>query len=216
MNLLKKELRLCLHPTALLMPLLSVLILTPNYPYSVTCFYVTLSIFFICLSGRENHDAAFTLSLPVSRKQVVRSRMLFACCLEIFQLMMCALFIWIKSLIGYTPNQAGLDAGIAIIGDGLILFALFNLVFFPLYYRDIAKVGRAFVISAIAVFIYISAGVVATYALPFVRDALDTEDPLFMKEKLLFIAASAAVYAGGTYAAFSLSVKRFGQLDLQL
>ena len=65
MKLLRKEFSLCMHPTCWLMPLLSVLILTPGYPYGVCCFYVALSIFFVCLTARENHDAAYTLTLAV-------------------------------------------------------------------------------------------------------------------------------------------------------
>ena len=44
-------------------------------------------------------------------------------------------FILIKNVIGSLPNPAGLDAGVALIGEGLILFAIFNLVFFPVYYQ---------------------------------------------------------------------------------
>ena len=39
MNLLKKEFRLCMHPTAPMMLALSALILVPAYPYAITCFY---------------------------------------------------------------------------------------------------------------------------------------------------------------------------------
>ena len=91
MKLLQKEFRLCMHPTALLMPLLGGLVLVPGYPYAVCFFYMTLAIYFVCLTGRENHDAAFTLSLPVSRREMARARILFACCLEGFQLAAVAL-----------------------------------------------------------------------------------------------------------------------------
>ena len=74
MNLLKKELRLCLHPTAPLFLLLCAMILIPNYPYTVSFFYMTLGVFFICLTGRETHDAAFTAALPVSRADVFRRK----------------------------------------------------------------------------------------------------------------------------------------------
>ena len=67
--LLKKEFRLCLHPAALVMLATSALLLVPNYPFGVSFFYMALGIFFICLDGRENHDAAFTLALPVSRRE---------------------------------------------------------------------------------------------------------------------------------------------------
>ncbi len=216
MNLLKKEFRLCMHPTAPMMLGLCAMILIPNYPYAVSCFYMTLAIFFTCLSGRENRDAAYTACLPVSRRDMVRGRMLLVCCLEAAQLLVCLGFILLKPLVGGAENAAGMDANIAFLGEGLLVFALFNVIFFPLWYKDITKVGKPFILASAAVFLYIVAAVVSTYAVPFVRDALDTPDPAHMTEKLIFLACAAAVYALLTILGFRLSVSRFEKVDLQL
>ncbi len=216
MKLLKKEFRLCLHPTAPLFLALSTMILIPNYPYAVSFFYVTLGVFFICLTGRENHDAAFTAALPVSRKQMVHGRVMLVCCLEIADLLAAALMLWVKGLIGYAPNQAGMDANVALLGEGLIVFGLFNLIFFPRWYQDITKVGVPFLLASAAVFVYVVAAMVATYAVPFVRDCLDTQDPAHMTEKLLFVACALAFYLCATWLCAALSVKRFERVDLQL
>ena len=217
MKLLKKEFRLCLHPAALMMLALSALILIPNYPYGVSFFYMTLGIFFVCLSGRENHDAAFTLGLPVSRRGLVRGRVLFASCLELMQLLACAVFCCIHArLLGNTPNEAGLDANIALFGEGFLLFGAFNAIFFPGYYRDVNRVGGPFIRSSVAIFLLITAEIVCTHAVPWVRDALDTPDPMYMEEKLGFLAFGAAVYAGLTALAIRVSARRFEALDLQL
>ena len=216
MNLLKKEFRLCLHPTAPLMILLSALILTPNYPYAVSFFYITLSIFFICLTSRENHDAAYTLTLPVSRREMVKGRMLFACCLEGMQLLACCLFLLVKRLIGNQPNATGMDANLALLGEGLLVYGLFNLIFFPLWYKNIQNVGKPFLLASAAVFLYIALASASTYVLPFVRDALDTPDPEHLAEKLAFLAAAALCFFLATALSMRLSVKRFEQVDLQL
>ena len=118
MKLLKKEFSLCMHPTGYVMPLLSCLILVPGYPYGVCCFYMGLAIFFICLTARENHDAAYTLTLPVSRADAVRARIVFCVLLELAQILLMGLFILAKYAIGFMPNPAGLDAGLALIGEG--------------------------------------------------------------------------------------------------
>ena len=197
MNLLKKEFRLCLHPTAPLFLMLCTMILIPNYPYAVSFFYLTLGVFFICLTGRENHDVAFTAALPVSRKQMVRGRIGMVCCLELSDIIAAGLMLWVKSLIGFTPNEAGMDANIALLGEGLIVFGLFNLIFFPRWYKDINKVGVPFLLASAAVFVYILLAIVSTYAIPFVRDCLDTQDPAFLKEKLLFVGAALLFFAAG-------------------
>jgi len=216
MKLLMKEWKLCMHPMGYIMLLCAALILVPGYPYGVSCFYMGLAIFFICLTARENHDASFTLTLPVSRRDAVKARILFCTVLEVLDLLLMGVFILVKYAIGFTHNPAGLDAGLALIGDGMIIFAIFNLVFFPIYYKDINKPGKAFVIAASAVFAWIIFEIVATYTIPFFQYVLDTEDPQNMSEKGLFTLAGLGLFLAGTARSIQISAKRFEKLDLNL
>lgn len=216
MKLLKKEFTLCMHPTGYIMLLMSAFVLIPGYPYTVSCFYMGLAIYFICLTARENHDASYTLTLPVSREEAVRARILLCCCLELVQMLLMGLMILVKFAIGTMPNPAGLDAGVALIGDGFITYAIFNMIFFPRYFRDINKPGQAFMFAAAAVFVWIAAVVVSTYAVPFFRDVLDQPDPAFMSDKLLFALGGATLYFAGTASAARRSEKKFAAVDLNL
>ncbi len=216
MKLLKKEFILCMHPMGFIMLLMSAFVLIPGYPYTVSCFYMGLAIYFICLTARENHDASYTLTLPVSREDSVRARILLCCCLELVQLALMGLMILVKNAIGAMPNPAGLDAGVALIGDALITYAVFNMIFFPRYYRDISKPGSAFLFASVAVFVWIAAVIVSTYAVPFFRDVLDQPDPAFMGDKLLFVLGGLFLYAGGTALAYEKSAKKFAAVDLSL
>ncbi len=216
MKLLKKEYRLCMHPTGYVMPLLSTLVLVPGYPYGVSCFYTALAIYFICLTARENHDAGYTLMLPVSRREAVNARVLFCACLEIAQLALMGLMILAKYAIGTQANPAGLDAGLALIGEGFLIYALFNMIFFPMYYRDIRKPGSAFLFASGAVFLWIVLEIVATYTVPFVRFHLDTPDPDNMGDKALFTLGTLALYTAGTYSAAARSARKFEAADLSL
>ena len=216
MKLLMKVWKLCMHPMGYIMLLCAALVLVPGYPYGVTCFYMGLAIYFICLTARENHDAAYTLMLPVSRRDAVRARILFCSVLEAADLLLIILFILIKKAIGDMPNPAGLDAGLALVGSALITFALFNMIFFPNYYRDINKPGKAFLFAAAAVFLWIILEVVGTYAVPFFRDILDRPDPAYMSEKALFTFGALALYLAGTAWSILQSTKKFEAQDLSL
>ena len=44
-NLMRKELLLAMHPASMLFLLLSAMLLIPNYPYYVICFYTCLGTF---------------------------------------------------------------------------------------------------------------------------------------------------------------------------
>ena len=216
MKMLMKEWKLCMHPTGYIMLLCAALILVPGYPYGVSCFYMGLAIFFICLTARENHDAGFTLTLPVSRRDAVKARVLFCAVLETADLLLMGVFILIKKAIGDMPNPAGLDAGLALIGEGMILFAVFNMVFFPNYYRDINKPGKAFLLAAIAVFGLIILEVIGTYTVPFLRDVLDQPDPRYLSDKALFTFGGLALFIAGTAWSIQTGAKKFEAVDLNL
>ena len=216
MKLLMKEWKLCMHPTGYIMLLCAALVMVPGYPYGVTCFYMGLAIFFICLTARENHDAAFTLTLPVSRRDAVKARILFCTVLELLDVLLIGVFVLLKGLTGGPRNPAGLDAGLALIGDAFVIFAMFNMIFFPVYYRDINKPGKALLFASAAVFLWIVLEAVGTYTIPFFRDVLDRPDPECMSDKALFTFGALALFAAGTAWSIRQSAKKFECLDLSL
>lgn len=214
-KLLKKELSLCLHPAAVVMLSLSALVLTPNYPYAVSFFYLTLGLFFICLDGRENHDVIYTLTLPVAKRDAVTARMSLAVLLELVLLALVFGFIQLHRRILPDSNAAGIDANLALLGEGFLFFGLYHLVFFPSYYRDVNKVGLSFVKGCVFSAVFVAADIVLCYTLPLMRDVLDTPDPQHLSAKLIFLAASIAVYAAGTFLALRVSQRRFEAQDIR-
>lgn len=213
-NLLKKELFLSLHPTAPIFLILSAMLLIPNYPYYVVFFYTGLAIFFICLSGRENNDVFYTLMLPVAKKDIVRARFALIVLLEAAQLICAVPFAFIRQNMPLPGNQVGMDANIALFGLSLILFGIFNFIFFRIYYSDVNKVGRAFIWSSVVVFVYITAAETCAHVVPFMRDRLDTPDPQFLPEKLAVLAAGLVIYFVLTAVVYHRSVRTFEALDL--
>lgn len=214
-KLLKKELSLCLHPSAPIMLALSALALVPNYPLSLIFFYMTLGLFFICLTGRENQDVVYTMTLPIARRDLVTARFLLALLLELVQLLLCFGFILLHRKLGNTPNAAGMDANSALLGEGFLFFGVYHLIFFPSYYRDVNKVGLSFVKGAIFAGVFVAAEIVGCYAVPFMRDVLDTPDPQHLGAKLAFLAVSALLYAACTLLALRVSQRRFERQDIR-
>ena len=214
-KLLKKELTLCLHPAAVMMLFLSALVLAPNYPYAVSFFYLTLGLFFICLEGRENHDVIYTLTLPVAKRDAVTARFALTVLLELVLLALVFGFIQLRRRILPDPNAAGMDANLALLGEGFLFFGLYHLVFFPSYYRDVNKVGVSFVKGCVFSAVFVAADIVLCYTLPLMRDVLDTPDPQNLGAKLVFLAVSVAVYAAGTLLALRISQRRLEAQDIR-
>lgn len=203
-----------MHPTAPIFLMLSAMLLIPNYPYYVIFFYTGLAIFFTCLNGRENHDVAYTVQLPVAKRDVVKARFAFVLVLEGVQTAAAVPFAALRQSFPMPGNEVGMDANVALFAFSFVLLGLFNLVFFSIYYRNVRKVGKAFVVSSITVFVYMGILEVCTHLIPFLRDRMDTPDPQYLTEKLILLAAGILLFAALTWAAYQNAVRRFEAQDL--
>ncbi len=212
--LLKKDLRLVLHPTALLFLGLSAMVLIPSYPYYVLFFYTCLGIFFTCLNGREFDDLPFTMTLPVRKRDIVRARFLLAVLLELAQMAVTALLALLRGVLIPMENPVGMEANTAFFGLSFLLLGLFHLIFFRIYFRNPQRVGVAFLWGSLAVFLYITVMETLTHILPFFRDCLDTPDPRFLGEKLPVLGIGILGYGLMTLLALRRAERNFEALDL--
>ena len=213
-HLLAKEVRLCMHPAAIVFLFLSSMVMIPNYPYLVAFFYTTLGIFFICLSGRENNDIFFSVCLPVKKTDIVTARFITAVALELVQVILAAVFVIIRNALGTGANLAGMDANISLFGWALIMLGVFNLVFFTAYYKNVAKVGSAFVKGCIVTFVIILFVEATVHFLPFMKDVLDTPDPEHQAAKLILLGAGIVLYVVLTATAHARAKRSFEKFDL--
>lgn len=213
-NLLMKELQLAMHPTAPLFLGLSAMLLIPNYPYLVAFFYTCLSLFFICLNGRENRDIPFTALLPAAKRDVVRARILFAVGQQLLQMLVAVPFAVLNNRLYPEGNAAGLDAGIALFGCAFILYGGFNLIFFTGHYKNVSKVGLPFLMASVWIGLWIGIVEASAFLLPFSRDFLDTADPQYLPEKLAVLLAGAVIYAVLTWLAYRRAAVLFEKQDL--
>lgn len=146
--LLKKELRIALHPTSVIFLHFGAMVLIPNYPYYTVFFYFCLGVFFTCLTGRENQDIQYTMLLPVRKGDIVRARIAVTAVMQLLSAACTMPFIFIRRGMPVGPNQAGIEANLAMAGIGFVLMGLFNLTFFGVYCKNPRRVGIAFLSGA--------------------------------------------------------------------
>ena len=216
-KLLKKEFSLCLHATSIMFLAFCAFVFIPNYPYEVMFFFSGLSVFFICLTARENGDTAFSCTLPVKKREVALSRVLFCAVFQVALLLLTGVTVAIKE--AYFPieaqvNLAGSTANLALLGHGGVLLGLFNLIFFPWHFKDPNKVGLPFLVGAIVQFIVIGVLIVLRHICPVYCDLLVAPDPENMGVKAIFFSVGLAFYLSATALAAYLSMKRFEKTDL--
>lgn len=213
-NLLLKEFRLALHPTNLIFLSFSAMVLIPNYSYYVIFFYTGLGVFFTCLTGRENRDIAYSVSLPVRKVYIVRARFAFVVLVELAQIILAIPFAILRQHINIPENLVGMDANIAFFGLSFLMLGLFNAAFFRVYYRDVNKIGTAFLAATAVVTLFIFFAEGATHVVPFFKNELNTNDPAFLPAKLAVLASGMLAFAALTFIAYLKSARSFEAMDL--
>ena len=211
--LLSKQLRLVCHPMTLVFLLAGVFLLIPSYPYTVSFFYVTLGLFFMFMNGREQRDADYNAILPVRKKDTVKAACLFSILAELISLVLAVPFAFLSGRINVNgTNAAALDANPALFALALVLFAAFNIVFLPSFYRSGYKVGTSFLKASVCVAMVVICDVV----LPHVPGLawLDGTDRASCLRQLPLLAVCAAVYAILTVLAVRRSVRNYEKVDL--
>jgi len=210
-NLICKELRLTVHPTMWLFPLLTAMLLIPAYPYYVAFFYMCLAAYFTFLSAREERDVYFTAMLPVTKADTVKARVLVLCLFEGLSLLMSLPFALLSLRINH-GNAAGIDINFAFYGLVFLMFGGFHLCFLPCYYKTGHKLGKPLIFGGTFVFGYIFTVEALAQYIPSALSAYLDAPANPAQLPLLFIGA--ALYGGLTWIACRLSIKRFERVDL--
>lgn len=214
-NLIYKEFKLSAHPTIYIFLSFALMLLIPSYPYYVPLFYTCLSFFFMFISGRENKDILYTVTLPIRKSDAVKARCLFIAFIELAEVLLCALVAVIRAVIlPDVVNAAGIDANPAFFGLALIMLALFNTIFIPAFYKTAYKAGVPFAISCIAMAIYIAAAESLVWIPSPVRTYLDTTDPVIMVKQLPVLIAGMIIWVIATCAAYKKGAKNFEKVDI--
>lgn len=149
-KIFSKDLRLAAHPMMYVFALFGVMLVIPNYPYTVVFFYGLLGIFFTFLNGRENKDVYYCAVLPVTKRDQVRARAWLVVAVELAELVIAVPFAFLSARINPNgTNLAGIDANVALFGCVLLIYGVFNVVFLPVFYKTAIRAGRAFLLAVI-------------------------------------------------------------------
>lgn len=211
-NLLYKELRLAAHPSLYAFLFMGVLVLIPAYPYGVVFFFGMLGIFQSMMYGRETRDIYFTALLPIPRRDVVGAKLLLAAFAQLTELALSLPFAFLRTLYLPQGNPVGMEVNAAYYGIGLMIFGVFNLVFFPRFFKTAYKAGTAFLMAMIPATLGIAAMEAAVH-LPGL-EWLDGMDGASLVRQAPVLLAGIAVYAGTWFWAYAASAKRFEKVDL--
>ena len=207
--LLYKQFRLVCHPMTLIFCLFGIMVLIPNYPYTVIFFYVMLGLFFTFLNIREQKDIYYSALLPVPKRDTVKAGCAFVVIIEVLSLAVlipCSLLA--VHLQPGKDNLVGLDPNLALLAAGFLLYA----VFLPSFYANGYKVGIAFLKAVIPT----TLAMIVLEALPHFPALtwLDDLDAATQVRLLPVLIGSVLIYAGGMALTFWASAQRYEKVDL--
>lgn len=217
LNLIKKEIALCLHPTVFIFLSFAALVFVPNYPYEVIFFFSCLSVFFCCMMARENGDIAFSCALPVKKEHIPLAKILVTIGLQCIILLLVGIIGAVKGAVlpaEQYANQAGISANIVLVGNGAILLGIFNLIFFPRYFKKPDKIGVPFVIGAIVVFLLICLFIVLRWVTPLYSTTLNGLNSVNTGAKVLALVFGFMFYIVLTIIGCVLSIIHFQNIDV--
>ena len=153
-NLILKDLKLSVHPTtAIYAAVAGGLMFVPAYPRSMAFLYSIIGIFMIF---QCDHDRTFCCLLPVTKKQIVKSRVLSVILIQLGLMLIsvpCA--VAARTILKNTSNPAGMNANAIMYAIVLIGYAVSNRIMIPNGYRKNFKIVWSF-FGSLAAYILIS------------------------------------------------------------
>ncbi|MFA6689585.1 MAG: ABC-2 transporter permease [Sphaerochaetaceae bacterium] len=211
-RLLYKEFRLAAHPNLYVFMCFGALVMIPAYPYGVVFLFGCLGPYITFLYGRETNDIFYSVLLPVDKRDVVKGKCLLVATSQLAQLILSLPFAFLRTVMLPEGNIVGIEANVAYYGFGLMVYAVFDLVFLTSFFKTAYKVGRAFVLGMVPALLMIIAMETAVHfpSLAWL-DGLEASD-LF--RQLPILAFGAASFALCLLLACKVSAERFECVDL--
>ena len=156
--LLYKEFKLAMHPVCyafvFLFPLM---MLIPSYPIAIGFIYVLSCypiLFLGANKGQQSNDLLYSTLLPIRKKDIVLARIFTVIIIQVtyMALMTCLLplAMLIQNNIVVETGEVkipglGLNGFVSILAIAIVGFAIADLIFFPIYYKN----GRSIVLSTL-------------------------------------------------------------------
>lgn len=152
-KLLFKELRLSVATISYFFVAFALLAFLPGYPILLGSFFTALGIFYSFQAMRENHDIGYSLLLPVSKADIVKSKFAFSVFLEgcSFLIMVIVTVIRMTALKDsavYRTN-ALMGANLVFLGYALLVFGLFNYLFIRGFFKTGYYIGKPFIVFCV-------------------------------------------------------------------
>ncbi len=214
-DLLYKDYKLFWRSIIFVYLIFATLLLLPNWPYFIAFKYIIwlgfCTTFFI---GRSNHDIFFSVSLPVRKKDIVMVRVCSIAIIELLQIIVAIPFAVISNAIYHNSNGAGMNLNFAFFGFIFIMYAIFNIVFLPGFYKTAYNVGKPIILGIIAAAVFAAIVNVAVILVPILKTNLNALGTSHLASQISVLLTGIALFVVLNWLAYKISTNRFEKVDL--
>jgi hypothetical protein len=191
---------------------MGVLVIVPAYPYGMVFIFACLGPYITFMYGRETNDIYYSALLPISKRDIVKSKLMLVCLSQMVSLLISLPFAFLRIILLPDGNPAGIEANAMFYGFGFLTFALFNLLFMTEFFKTAYKAGRAFLVAIVpAALVVITMEALVHFPMFAWMDS--TQASAFARQ-LPFLLIGIVLYALSTWAAYKISAKRFEKVDI--
>ena len=224
--LLYKEFKLAMHPICyVFIAVFPLMILIPSYPIAIGFIYVLTCypiLFLGANKGQQSNDLLYSTLLPVRKKDIVLARIFTVTIMQFafIAIMSClyplALLIQDKIHIS-DPTMSlvpglGLDAYVSVLAIAIIGYAVADLIFFPIYYRNGKSIVMSTLFTILGFVMYIA---IFTIAIPYIPGMSWYTDLLTnnLGVQFIILGASLLIYILIHIIVYKVSSKKLEKVD---
>ncbi|MEF2966595.1 ABC-2 transporter permease [Paenibacillus sp. M1] len=215
-NLVMKDVRLAVPPFFFLFPFLfGALMLIPGWIYFIVPLYFCwITIPNVFNQFKAQNDLMFTSVMPVSKRDMVKARVTVIVGLELLHIVIAAIFGFISMSLYPDTTYIFFPPNMGFWGLNLVMLAIFNLIFIPMFYKTAYKFGWALLAAVIAAMLF--AGIAQWLGIqsPVVNEIFYGTDAQQVTLQTFILLFGIVIFAAFSVIAYRLAVKRFLQVEV--
>ena len=227
--LLYKEFKLAMHPICyVFIALFPFKDLIPSYPLAIGFIYLLSCypiLFLGANKGQQSNDLLFSTLLPVRKKDIVLARIITVIIMQVvYMLLMSALYPLAVAIHNNIEVQAALDSSIqsveipglplegftSIMAFGVVGFAVADLIFFPIYYKNGRSIVMSTLLTILGFIVYLG---IFTIGLAYVPGYVYFFSYMGIGVQLAFLGGALLLSVALHFVTYKISSKRLEKVD---
>ncbi len=214
-KLLYKEIRLCIPVQCYIYACMSALVFIPTWPTLVAFIYPLASLSMVFPIALANRDMLYTGILPVKKEHIVLGKVLLVAFLELFSIVVSLPFALLRYFLFSDFEYSGLGVSFALYGFILVAYSIFNIVFFPWYYKKPdSKNALCTLIADLISSSFLMVTMVIFLLFPEAAYFLSSLSGWGLVTQLLVLLGGAGIFLLSNFFSYRLGYKSFKHFDL--